>query len=284
MNATHFTGPAANPVPARSPKVKFDIPARVAERAATRYIEVASGCWISSYSVASHGYAQIGWAEPGYRQVVVAHRAAWVYAHGTQIPEGMTIDHLCARRTCVNPNHLRLLTNFENARRTNGRDWPIGECANGHPNSMLKLTDGGKRWRCAECQRQYRRKYEAKVAAKKRNAASTRPPNRKDKNSRPKSRPVRKSAPKVKVLKPRTKPTSIVTPKPRAERSLATHCKRGHEFTESNIYRTPKGERWCRECMRIRESRRVRRKRITAPDGTWRWETVSEAKARMGEA
>lgn len=89
------------------PKKKITIPDRVAARAATKYVEDERGCWISTYSVASHGYAQIGWQDPGYRQVVTAHRAAWVYHNGRQIPEGNTVDHLCKERRCVNPGHLR---------------------------------------------------------------------------------------------------------------------------------------------------------------------------------
>ena len=123
MQPTHFAGPAANPMPARKPKTPIVIPPRVAERAATRYVEDESGCFISTYSTASHGYAQIGWTNnPGDRRssVTLCHRGAWVYYHGAQIPDGMTIDHLCHNRQCVNPDHLRLLSNFENARRTAG--------------------------------------------------------------------------------------------------------------------------------------------------------------------
>lgn len=36
-----------------------------------------------------------------------------------------------------------------------------------------------------------------------------------------------------------------------------THCKRGHEFTEENIYRVPNG-RSCWTCRRERDRRRVR--------------------------
>lgn len=160
MQATRFTGPAANPMPARRPKNPIIIPDRVAERAATRYVEDENGCHVSTYSVASHGYAQIGWQQQGGRWVVVAHRASWVYAHGTQIPEGMTIDHLCKNRRCVNPEHLRLLSNFENARRTSGDDWPIGECKHGHPNKFLRRS--GQKWVCAKCFRKWQRDYQAR--------------------------------------------------------------------------------------------------------------------------
>jgi hypothetical protein len=134
------------------------IPERVALRAFTRCAPSPSGCLISTYSVASHGYAQIGWTGEGMRTGTTAHRAAWVHVNG-QIPDGMTVDHTCKNRPCVNVDHLRLLTNYENGRRTFGRDWPVGECVNGHPNSELIVTDGGRRIRCRICQKKHQRDY-----------------------------------------------------------------------------------------------------------------------------
>ena len=145
----------------RLPKERIISPERVAARAATRFVVDERGCHISTYSVASHGYAQIGWQDSEKRTVVTAHRAAWVHANG-QIPEGMTIDHKCKSRRCVNVGHLRLLSNYENARRTSGRDWPLGECANGHPNDHLFLTDGGRKVRCRICVQETRRRYDQK--------------------------------------------------------------------------------------------------------------------------
>lgn len=145
---------------------KVQIPDRVRERAATRVARSSvSGCWISGYSVASHGYAQIGWQENGGRWMVLAHRASWERSNGP-VPPGMTLDHLCKEKRCVNPDHLRLLDNFENGRRTHGRDWGEGECANGHPNSFLepdphrKTKDGKPRLglRCSECAKLYARR------------------------------------------------------------------------------------------------------------------------------
>ena len=142
----------------RRPKRPIVIPARVAGRAATRWEQNENNCWISTYSTASHGYAQIGWHDDdGHRCATTAHRAAWVDNHGEQVPEGMTVDHTCKERRCVNPAHLRLMSNFENARRTDGRDWPEGECINGHPNSELFWD--GSRWRCQPCTRESQRRY-----------------------------------------------------------------------------------------------------------------------------
>ena len=128
------------------------IPPRVAARAVERVIIDAKCCWISDYSIGSHGYAQIGWVENGVRHMALAHRAAWVHAHG-QLPLGMTLDHTCKQKLCVNPSHLRALPNFENARRTDGRDWPMGECANGHANARLRERTDDRGLICGECRR-----------------------------------------------------------------------------------------------------------------------------------
>lgn len=136
--------------------VNRSIPERVARRAFDGWEVSPSGCYISTYSVASHGYAQIGWRRDQSITGTTAHRAAWVHANG-QIPAGMTIDHLCKNRRCVNVEHLRMLSNFENARRTDGRDWPLGECANGHPNT--ELVEGADGAVCRPCRNEWNRSW-----------------------------------------------------------------------------------------------------------------------------
>lgn len=145
------------------------IPKRVMDRAVAKTALSASGCWISGYSVASHGYAQIGWQVSGERHMVLAHRAVWERFHGP-VPVGMTLDHVCKVKRCVNPGHLRVLTNFENARRTLGREWDRGECPNGHPNALLgdtfrtdKRGNPRKGKRCAECRKVYARRHNWRV-------------------------------------------------------------------------------------------------------------------------
>jgi hypothetical protein len=132
---------------------------------AYEHVEVdENGCWISTYSVASHGYAQIGWQGGGERHVVLAHRAAWVHVNG-QMPLGMTLDHTCKTKPCVNPAHLRVLPNYENARRTSGRDWPLGQCVNGHDSTHLKevtrrANAKGFALICGTCERDTQRRWE----------------------------------------------------------------------------------------------------------------------------
>lgn len=140
------------------------IPRRVMDRAYSKTTASASGCWISTYSTGSHGYAQIGRKGKDRVHMVLAHRAAWERFNGP-VPTGMTLDHLCREKRCVNPAHLRLLDNFENARRIDGKNWKLGECANGHPNSFLKPAFGTdkqgnpRRVRlCSECRKLYYRR------------------------------------------------------------------------------------------------------------------------------
>ena len=137
------------------------IPDAVAARAATRY-KIDGECFVSTYSVMSTGYAQVGWqVTKGKHNMVLAHRAAWVYHHG-QIPVGMTVDHLCKNKRCVKVDHLRLLENLENARRTSGRDWPVGTCIRGHPNDLWVPKKGSRQGFCRECRREWQRTYRAR--------------------------------------------------------------------------------------------------------------------------
>lgn len=146
------------------------IPARVAERCATRFVE-DDGCHISTYSTGSHGYAQAGWrAADGGRTATTAHRAAFVHGSGSQIPEGMTVDHICRTKRCVRYDHLRLLSNVDNSRR-NISDFDLRKsCAKGHDPinmkpRMRRKRSGEKYWAlsCHACLAESRRRYKAKM-------------------------------------------------------------------------------------------------------------------------
>jgi hypothetical protein len=143
------------------------VPTRVSERATRKYELGANGCHISTYSKHAEGYAQIGWGEGGKAYVVAAHRAAWVGVHGA-IPAGLTLDHMCRTRACVNVKHLRLLTNFENARRNQGRDFPLGQCQYGHDNKHLRTyRKGGAKTTvaCSACRSERDRRYRGRTDA-----------------------------------------------------------------------------------------------------------------------
>jgi hypothetical protein len=135
------------------------IPSRAAERAATRYVVDESGCWISTYSVGSHGYAQVGWQQGDLRNMTTAHRAAWTFYNGP-IPDGLTVDHICHVRRCVNPAHLRLLTRSENGADNRMAEFRVHPtttklCRRGlHP-----MAAAGKQNYCRECKAERQRRY-----------------------------------------------------------------------------------------------------------------------------
>jgi len=72
-----------------------------------------SGCWLWTGSVHKGGYGRIKLRHDVYG---VAHRVAWELLRGP-IPPGLTIDHLCFVKRCVNPEDLEPCTTQENTRR-----------------------------------------------------------------------------------------------------------------------------------------------------------------------
>jgi hypothetical protein len=84
--------------------------------AQTDYTEQDCGygtpCWIWQRAVQVGGY---GLAYSAGRQRL-AHRA-YYELHVGPIPDGLTLDHLCRQRNCVNPAHLEPVSQTENTRR-----------------------------------------------------------------------------------------------------------------------------------------------------------------------
>ena len=72
------------------------------------------GCWIFTGAAGSRGYGSVAGGRKGLSEL--AHRVAYRFAYGA-IPDGMTIDHLCRVKRCVNPAHLEAVTRSENSRR-----------------------------------------------------------------------------------------------------------------------------------------------------------------------
>lgn len=82
------------------------------ERLTNGWIE-AGGCWIWQRSRNSRGYGVIYFDG----RLHLAHRAAWLLAHGEWPDPAKVLDHLCNTKACVNPDHLREVTNSQNLRR-----------------------------------------------------------------------------------------------------------------------------------------------------------------------
>ena len=79
-------------------------------------------CWYWLGSEGSHGYGQFSWrfTESGRKTMVLAHRFAYELVVGP-IPKGLKLDHKhTCLKTCVNPDHLRVVTNKQNAENLSG--------------------------------------------------------------------------------------------------------------------------------------------------------------------
>lgn len=148
---------ALQPPKGRPPRV--DRESRTIRRFWARVRVDESGCWIYTGALMPTGYGHS--SRNGY-----AHREAYEAVNG-QIAPGLTIDHLCRVRKCVNPAHLEAVTQRENTLRS-----PIAvaainarktHCKRGHeftPENTYTPRSGARI--CRACRKDYQRR---KVAA-----------------------------------------------------------------------------------------------------------------------
>ena len=87
-------------------------------------VDKTADCWRWTGKFDRHGYGRHWHTEQGDRR---AHRLAYELVRGP-IPDGLTIDHLCRNRWCVNPDHLEPVSIQENL----GRRPKPDHCPHGH--------------------------------------------------------------------------------------------------------------------------------------------------------
>jgi hypothetical protein len=126
------------------PSVRFD---RFVERVPE------AGCWIWMGSMAVNGY---GMFKVRAGEQVLAHRFAYERAHGA-VPDGLSLDHLCRVRCCVNPVHLEPVTTRVNILRGVGvtsANARKTHCHRGHeftPENTVRAGRNGEGRRCRIC-------------------------------------------------------------------------------------------------------------------------------------
>jgi len=122
-------------------------------------VDATGDCWDWTAALYGNGYGMVGVKRGDGAWVPrCAHRVAWELLIG-DIPDGLVIDHLCINKKCVNPDHLRAVTQFDNQFVSpitfTGRARYQFRCSKGHPLSGENLylePKNGKR-HCVECKR-----------------------------------------------------------------------------------------------------------------------------------
>lgn len=126
--------------------------------------EPNSGCWLWIGAINDGGYGVLGYRGKTNR----AHRLAYEEFVGP-IPAGLTIDHLCRNRCCINLAHLEAVPIGENVRRgtalevTIARQRAITHCPAGHlyDEANTKINSRGQR-SCRRCNTESARKRRSK--------------------------------------------------------------------------------------------------------------------------
>lgn len=126
-------------------------------------VEKTDTHWLWTGNSVRNGYGYFNITEGVGR---LAHRFAYEELVG-EIPEGLTIDHLCRVRACVNPAHLEAVTLQENIRRIPHPNSAKTHCPKGHPyagdNLYVDRKTGARG--CVECGRVRSREWQRKKRA-----------------------------------------------------------------------------------------------------------------------
>lgn len=140
--------------------------------------DLNSGCWLWAGSIFASGYGRLKRAG----RTALAHRAMYEFTIGP-IPTGLVLDHKCRTPACVNPAHLRPVTNAvnvtENSLSVVATNKAKTHCANGHPleGDNLQIVTRGRGTpsrRCRECERLSSQKSKSRTEARERHAAQER--------------------------------------------------------------------------------------------------------------
>jgi hypothetical protein len=128
-------------------------------------VERGASCWEWTGARDAYGYGFF--RVDSETSMVRPHRWAYEHLRG-RIPDGLVLDHLCRNPSCVNPDHLEIVTQAENTRRGNAGINMASKthCPQGHAyeGENLYVSPSGRR-HCRTCGRDAMKRYRAKKSA-----------------------------------------------------------------------------------------------------------------------
>ncbi len=140
----------------RAPVVRTWGKRTVHQRFLSKTVKNEKGCWLWTGAKEKRGYGKFTVG----KVTMMAHRFAYHACFGS-IPDHLTCDHLCRNPSCVNPNHIELVSMRENLLRGNtfqARNARKTHCPKGHPYSgenLYHVPTGGRG--CKTCRSENQR-------------------------------------------------------------------------------------------------------------------------------
>ena len=107
---------------------------------------VDRGCWLFTGGVDGQGYPQV----KAGKRVLIGHRLTYEEFIGP-IPDGLTLDHLCEVKRCVNPWHMDPVPRGVNTNRFSGSNALKTHCRRNHEYTEENTYRSGGKRRCRTC-------------------------------------------------------------------------------------------------------------------------------------
>lgn len=136
------------------------------DRFLSRLVVEDSGCWSWAKYICQKGYGIMTFKGEKYK----AHRVSLFLFKGIPLRTDQKLicaDHLCRNRSCVNPDHLEVVSDKENILRGNGicaKNKRKDMCKNGHEFTSENTYQRDKGRECKTC----KKNINLKIASRKR--------------------------------------------------------------------------------------------------------------------